>query len=407
MAPLQRRYAVHTFALQIVLAALVAQASVDDARVRSIIQRAVIIDLHSDTTQLILEEGYDLTKRHDYGQVDIPRMREGGYSAMFFATNPNSRRLTPLESVERGLEEVDAIRREVARHPSDLVLATTAAEIEMAKRTGTMAILIGIEGGHVINEKLGVLRAFYDLGARYMTLTHFTHTPWADSSGEPPRSNGLTEAGREIVREMNRLGMMIDISHVSDETFYDVLETSSAPVIASHSSCRTFSDHPRNMTDDMLRALAKNGGVVHINYYNPYLDDDHRKRDAVLDTSDAEQELATRYANDAAGRRAAQRGLNAERIERIGRVPLSRLLDHFEHAVKVAGVDHVGLGSDFDGVADQLPEGMEDASKTANLVRGLLDRGLSEEDVLKILGGNTLRVMRAVETKAAASRISN
>jgi membrane dipeptidase len=328
-------------------------------------------------------------------------MRQGGYTAMFFATNPNSRTLTPLESIRRGLEEIDAVRQEVARHPGELVWAETSKDIEAAKRANKVAILMGIEGGHVIDSSLGVLRSFHELGARYMTLTHFTHTPWADSSGEPPRSNGLTELGKEIVREMNRLGMMVDVSHVSDQTFYDVLEVTSAPVIASHSSCRVYSSHPRNMDDAMLRALAKNRGVVHINYYNPYLDEAHLKRDSELDTSERNREIEQKYRDDPRRREAEERQLNRERIERIGRVPLDRLLDHFMHAVEVAGVDSVGLGSDFDGVADQLPEGMEDASKTANLVRGLLKRGLSEGDVVKVLGGNTLRVMREVEKVAS------
>ncbi len=373
----------------------------DEGRVRRVLDEAVVIDLHSDTTQLILDEGFNLAERHEYGQVDIPRMRDGGYSAMFFATNPDSTRLTPLESIRRGLEEMDAVRREVARHPQHLVWAETASDIEAAKRSNKVAILMSIEGGHVIDSSLGVLRSFFDLGARAMTLTHFTHTPWADSSGEPPRSNGLTDLGREIVREMNRLGMMVDISHVSDETFYDVLEVSAAPVIASHSSCRVYSSHPRNMDDQMLRAMAKNKGVVHINYYNPYLDEEHRKRDAALDTSARSRELNERYGTDPRRRGAEQRELNRERIDRIGRVSFDRLLDHFMHVVEVAGVDAVGLGSDFDGVADQLPEGMEDASKTENLVRGLLQRGLSEGDVLKVLGGNTLRVMRKVEETAS------
>jgi len=383
---------------------VIAQTRLDEARVQAILDRSIVIDLHSDTTHLILNEGYDLAERHDYGQVDIPRMREGGMTAMFFATNPSSRRLTPLESIKRGLEEVAAIRREVARHPSQLVLATTAEEIVAAKAENKMAILMSIEGGHVIDSSLAVLRAFYDLGIRYMTLTHFTHTPWADSSGEPPRSNGLTEEGKEIVSEMNRLGMMVDISHVSDETFYDVLETSAAPVIASHSSCREFSSHPRNMSDDMLRALARNGGVVHINYANIYLDEEHRvaankfnTSDEWLDLRSQRQAIVERYPDDPKRRGAARRKLNAERLSRLGRVSLSRLLDHFEHAARVAGVDHVGLGSDFDGVSDQLPEGMEDVSKTPNLVRGLLERGFSEGDIEKILGQNTLRVMREVE----------
>ncbi|HXV60387.1 MAG TPA: dipeptidase [Vicinamibacteria bacterium] len=378
---------------------------VDDHRVQRLLDRAVVIDLHSDTTQRILEEGIDLAKRYDDGQVDIPRMREGGVTAMFFATNPNSRRLTPLESIRRALEEIDAVRLEVARHPADLVLATTADEIERAKHQGKIAILIGIEGGHVIDSSTAVLRSLYELGARYMTLTHFTHTPWADSSGEPPRSHGLTDEGKAIVREMNRLGMLVDISHVSDETFFDALEASEAPVIASHSSARKFSEHPRNLSDEMLAALAKNGGVVHINYYNPYLDEDYRLRSTeARDLDDRAAAVAADNADDPKRLAVEIRKVNAERIARFGRVSFDRLLDHFDHAVRVAGIDHVGLGSDFDGVGDLLPEGMEDVSKIPNLVRGLMERGYSDEDIEKVLGQNTLRAMREVEATARAKQ---
>ncbi len=376
-----------------------AQTAVDPARVERLLRRAVVIDLHCDTTQLIIEEGYNLAERHDYGQVDIPRLRQGRVSGVFFASNPNSRRLSPLESVRRALEEVDAVRGEVARHPSELTFATTADQILAAKKQGRTAILVGLEGGHIIDSNLAVLRSFYELGARYMTLTHFTNTPWADSSGQPPAHNGLTAFGREVVREMNRIGMMVDISHAAEKTFWDALEASTAPVIASHSSCRVFSNHPRNLSDDMLRALAKKGGVVHINFYNPYLDDGFRER------SDAWTKQRAARADAASAlpprrRSAEERKLNAERIAALGRVPLARLLDHFDHAVKIAGIDHVGLGSDFDGSADQLPEGMEDISKIPNLVRGLMERGYSDADIEKILGGNTLRVMRAVEQAA-------
>jgi membrane dipeptidase len=365
----------------------------------------VVIDLHSDTTQRILDEGIDLSRRYVDGQVDIPRMREGGITAMFFASNPNSRELTPLESIRRALLEIDAVRQEVARHPADLVLAESADDIERAKHQGKMAILIGIEGGHVIDSSPAVLRSLYTLGARYMTLTHFTHTPWADSSGEPPRSHGLTDEGRAIVREMNRLGMMVDISHVSDETFFDALETSEAPIIASHSSVRKYSEHPRNMSDQMLQALAKKDGVIHINYYNAYLDESYRLRSAeAKDLDEKEAEVSARYASDPKRLAEEIRKVNAERIARFGRVSFERLLDHFDHAIKVAGIDHVGLGSDFDGVGDLLPEGMEDVSKIPNLVRGLMERGYSDEDVERVLGRNTLRVMREVEAVARKKR---
>jgi membrane dipeptidase len=378
---------------------------VDDERVQRVLRRAITIDLHADTTQRILDEGIDLAKRYPDGQVDIPRMREGGITAMFFASNPNSRELTPLESIRRALLEIDAVREEVARHPGDLVLAESADEIESAKRDGKIAILIGVEGGHVIDSSLAVLRSLYVLGARYMTLTHFTNTPWADSSGEPPRSHGLTEEGKAIVREMNRLGMMVDISHVSDETFFDALETSEAPIIASHSSMRKFSEHPRNLSDQMLQALAKKGGVVHINYYNAYLDEDYRLRSATAkDLDEKDAAVRAKYADDPKRLAEEARKVNAERIARFGRVSLERLLDHFDHAIQVAGIDHVGLGSDFDGVEDLLPAGMEDVSKIPNLVRGLMERGYSDEDVEKVLGRNTLRVMREVEAVARKKR---
>ncbi len=239
-----------------------------------------------------------------------------------------------------------------------------------------------------------------------MTLTHTQHTPWADTSSLPPAHNGLTDFGRQVVREMNRLGMMVDISHVSDKTFYDAVETSTAPVIASHSSCRALDDVPRNMTDDMLRALAKNGGVVHINYFEGFLDRGFMERLDGMKDEQAQQDQRESQApkfGDRSQVGPAVRKINAQRIAKLGRLPLSRLLDHFDHAVKVAGVDHVGLGSDFDGADDQFPEGMEDMSKIPNLVRGLMDRGYSDEDILKILGGNTLRVMRAVERVSATA----
>jgi membrane dipeptidase len=215
----------------------------------------------------------------------------------------------------------------------------------------------------------------------------------------------MTEEGRAIVREMNRLGMMVDISHVSDETFFDALETSEAPVIASHSSARKFSEHPRNLSDEMIQALAKNGGVVHINYYNAYLDEDYRLRSAeAKDIDDQEAAVSTKYASDPKRLAVELRKVNAKRIARFGRVSFERLLDHFDHAIRVAGIDHVGLGSDFDGVGDLLPEGMEDVSKIPNLVRGLVERGYSDEDIEKVLGQNTLRVMQEVEGFAARTR---
>jgi membrane dipeptidase len=363
-------------------------------------KRAVVLDLHDDTTQMIVDEGYDLAKRHDFGQVDIPRMREGHVVGVFLSIWTDALGNTPAESIRRALDQIDAVDRNVAQHPRDMVLAATADQVLAARKRGQVAILMGVEGGHMIDSDLAVLRTYYRLGVRYLTLTHTEHTPWADTASHPAAHNGLTDFGRQVVHEMNRLGMMVDIAHVSDKTFYDAVETSAAPVIASHSSCRELDNVPRNMTDDMLRALAKNGGVVHINFFEGFLDQGFAERFSALKDEQTQQEQAEAKAPKFGDRNQlgpAVRSINAQRIAKLGRVPLSRLLDHFDHAVKIAGVDHVGLGSDFDGADDQFPEGMEDISKIPNLVRGLMERGYSDADILKILGGNTLRVMREAE----------
>ena len=391
----------HRFALLLLLGfSATAQTKVDAARVDRLLQRAVVIDLHDDTTQMIVDEGYNLGEKHDFGQVDIPRMRAGHVGGLFLSIWTDSDRYTPVEAIRRTLQQIDAVRREIARHPGDLELATSAADILAARKRGHIAMLMGVEGGHAIDSDLSVLRSYAELGVRYLTLTHTNHTPWADSSSLAGTHNGLTDFGRQVVREMNRLGMMVDISHVSDKTFLDALETSEAPVIASHSSSRALAGAPRNMTDEMLRAIAKKGGVVHVNYYEGFLDNGFAEREKVLKAEQAEQNAIddrTPKFGDRSQNGPAVRQINAQRIAKLGRLPLSRLLDHFEHIVKVAGVEHVGLGADFDGADDLFPEGMEDISKTPNLVRGLMERGISDEDILKILGGNTLRAMREVE----------
>ncbi|MBI4469298.1 MAG: membrane dipeptidase, partial [Acidobacteria bacterium] len=256
--------------------------------------------------------------------------------------------------------------------------------------------LMGIEGGHAIEDSLHALRMFYRLGVRYMTLTHSNTNNWADSSGDEPRHGGLTDFGREVVREMNRLGMLVDISHVSDETFFDVMKISQAPVIASHSSVRTLANHPRNLTDEMLRAMAANGGVVMVNFYSGFIDQ------AVINAQKAREsalkpqldELSARYRDDASKLREARERLLESRP--LPRATLPRLVDHIEHVVKVAGVDHVGLGSDFDGVPT-TPDGLEDVSKLPDLTYELVRRGYSDADIRKILGENFLRVLARAE----------
>ncbi|MGA3019418.1 MAG: dipeptidase [Bryobacteraceae bacterium] len=395
------------FLLLLLASSAVAQTKVDPARVTRLLERAVILDLHDDTTQLIVDEAYNLAEKHDFGQVDIPRMRTGHVSGLFLSIWTDTDRFAPIQTIRRTLEQIDAVRRETARHPADLALATTADDILGAKKRGRIAILMGLEGGSAIDSDLAVLRIYFDLGVRYMTLTHTNHTPWADTSSKPPEHNGLTDFGRQVVREMNRLGMMVDISHVSDKTFYDALETSTAPIIASHSSSRAIANVPRNMTDDMLRAIAAKGGVVHINFYEGFLEPGFNDRENALQDEQARQDSIDNQTPNFGARSQngpAVRKINQERNAKLGRVPLARLLDHFEHAVKIAGIDHVGLGSDFDGADDMFPQDMEDISKIPNLVRGLMERNFSDADILKILGGNTLRVMRAVEQAAQRAK---
>ncbi len=350
-----------------------------------------IIDLHCDTPMLFRDGTYDLGVRNDRGQVDLPRMREGGITAVFFSVYTSATRHSELQAVQEALEIIDSTLTQIRRFPDDLVFAGSTKEIESAKRSGRIAILLGVEGGHMINNSLGVLRNFYRLGARYLTLTHSRNTAWAGSSGSDDNA-GLSDFGREVVAEMNRLGMIVDVSHTSDQTFWDVLEASRAPVVASHSAARAIASHKRNMTDDMIRATAERGGVVHVNYYNTFLDDDYAQRSREWESS----------------HQTPERGQNTEtrtaaKLADIGRPPLAVLLDHFEHMVRVGGIETVGLGSDFDGVDGELPEGMEDISKVPGIAEGLAGRGFSSGDIEKILGENTLRVFRDIESAAGES----
>ena len=326
----------------------------------------------------------------ELGEVDIPRMRAGGLTGIFFSIYTSAFRNTELEAVQEALEIIDATLREIERFPEDLALALSADDIEAANRKGAIAVLVGVEGGHMINSSLGVLRSLWRLGARYLTLTHSRNTDWAGSSGSED-DVGLSNFGREVVSELNRLGMMVDVSHVSDRSFWDVIDASEAPVIASHSSVRAIAPHKRNMTDEMIRATAEKGGVVHINYYNTFLDSDYAVRSSRWEE-----------ANPRAGGGADGAARTRAKLAAIGRTPLSTLLDHFEHAIRVGGVEAVGLGSDFDGVDGELPEGMEDVSKVQNIATGLSKRGYSAADVDRIMGGNSLRVFRDVQSASRA-----
>jgi len=358
----------------------------------------IVVDTHDDTTQRFLDGKFDLGTRSAMGSIDIPRMREGNLSAIFFSIWIPSK-VTGPEAVDKALVQIDAVREQVRKHPNDLVLATTAAEIREARKQGKIAALIGVEGGHMINSDLGVLRSYAALGVRYMTLTHSGNDEWADSSTDKPTHNGLTDFGKDVVREMNRLGVMVDISHVSDKTFYDALEISKAPLLASHSSCRAICDAPRNMTDQMMKDLGAKGGVVQINYHVGFLSQGFR------DAEKANPELNKTISAEVMKRCGDNEGcqlIEGDRITReyveqgkLPRVDYTKIIDHIDHAVKMAGVDHVGLGSDFDGA--NMPYGMEDATKLPVITESLLKKGYSEGDVKKILGENTLRVMADVE----------
>ncbi len=374
--------------------------------VRRVLERAILIDTHADTPQMMLDDSYDLSDPQSPYMISITKMREGHLGAEFFSIWVDVK-WPPHDLIQRALDLIDVVDEQVARHGDALELAFTADDIVRIHRERKIAILMGVEGGHIIEDDLRALDTFHRLGARYMTLTHTANTNWADSSGDKPRWNGLTDFGRKVVERMNRLGMMVDISHVSDKTFYDTLEASCAPVIASHSSCRALCSAPRNMTDDMLRALAKNGGVIDINFYSAFLDEPYREAHSKIE-KEVEAELQTARARLAReGKRlsyAAETRIRRQFEPRLPTPSITRVADHIDHAVQIAGVDHVGLGSDFDGI-DSAPRGLEDASKLPALVRELARRGYSEEDLVKILGGNLLRVMRQVEQAARQMQV--
>jgi len=304
-------------------------------------------------------DGFDIGPRASSGHTDVPRLREGGVGAVFFAVYVAAEYVNGNRSAHRALDMIDTVRRDIIdQHPNDFLFTRTADEIESAHAKGKIAALMGIEGGHAIEDSLRLLRDYYRLGVRYMTLTHTNNNGWAGSSGSSDKpleqpERGLTDFGKQVIGEMNRLGMMVDVSHVSDKTFWDALNSSSAPVFASHSSCRALCDVRRNMTDEMIAAMAKKGGVIQINFYCNFL---------------TKNKPAT----------------------------LADVVAHIDHAVKVGGVDHVGIGSDFDGISC-APVGLEDVSKFPSLTRALLEKGYSAGDIRKIYGANLLRVMRAVE----------
>jgi membrane dipeptidase len=369
-----------------------------DARAQRLHRDVPLVDGHNDLPwQLRTKGGSDLGKM-DFRQplpaiqTDLPRLKAGGVGAAFFAA------YVPTSAAQRGmaarmtLEQIDLIHRMVEHAPGELEFARTADDVQRIHRAGRIAALIGIEGGHTIENSLALLRQYYDLGARYMTLTHTDSTDWADAAGEEPRHGGLSGFGEEVVREMNRLGMMVDLSHVSDDTMRDALRVSEAPVIFSHSCARALAgDQPRDVPDDILRLTRDNGGVVMVNFYSGYLLPEPAGRER---ERDVRRRLRQQFPDDENARRAAWRQWTRDNPTPRGDV--GTVADHIDHIVKVAGIDHVGIGSDFDGVST-LPNGLEDVSCFPRLTAELLRRGYGERDVKKVLGGNVLRVMREVE----------
>jgi membrane dipeptidase len=382
---------------------------------------AIVIDTHADTPQRFVDEHFDLADPLNGGNLNLDSIHKGNLGAEFFSiwVEPT---LYKDHYARRTLELIDSVKQQVARHPDQIEFVTSAEGIEKAHRDHKFAALMGIEGGHSIENSIPLLRQYYALGVRYMTLTWSNSLDWADSSGDiddakiPHTKEGLTEFGKDVVYEMNRLGMIVDISHVADRTFFRTLVITRAPVIASHSGARALCDAPRNMTDDMLRAVANSGGpnskggVVQVNFYSGFVSQAYR------DTSKAQQPEVDKAVADLKAKFKAEgkeitysdiEKLQRQYADRIPRPPLSMLIDHIDHIAKVAGVDHVGLGSDFDGVSGQLPEGLDSPADLPKITAALMARGYSAEDCRKILGGNLLRVFREVEAVSKELQAEN
>ena len=387
--------------LLLILPLCLAAAGDVSPRAAKLHREAIVVDTHIDTPQRFLDEDFDLTSRDPKGHIDLPRMKEGGLDAGFMSIYVDMRRHQGLEATRRALQLIDSVNQQVARHPDQLVLATSAADVRRAHKQKKIALLMGMEGGTPIADDLRLLRLFYQLGVRYMTLTHGLANNWADSSTDEPKHNGLTDFGKEVVREMNRLGMLVDISHVSDKAFYDALEISQAPMIASHSSCRALCKHPRNMTDEMIKALAAKGGVIQINYHIGFLDQTYADAYEKIapELRARMRALAEQYKDDDHALSEAREALFKDYQAQLPKVSWERVVEHVDHAVRLVGPDHVGLGSDFDGAT--MPEGLNDVSYLPRLTQALLDRGYREKDIKKILGGNTLRVLEEAERVAA------
>src|ERR1051326_2413926 len=353
-------------------------------RALAIHRKAIVIDSHNDITTPMTNDDYDLGGPPPVPyRTSLDRMKEGGLTAEFFSVYIKPEYVTKGGAARRTLDMIDSVYRAVERHPNDLMFATSVADIRRAKKQGKIAALMGIEGGHAIEDSLPTLREFYRLGVRYMTLTWNNTNKWADAGRGEKKHHGLSDFGKDVVREMNRLGMMVDVSHVSDETMSDALDVSKAPIIASHSSARALSNVPRNIPDDLLKRIAKNGGVVQVNFYSEFVDEktvgpQSNERESRLKAQQAA--IDAKYKDDP-----ERRGEESDKLEAanpLPPLPISKLIDHIDHIVKVAGIDHVGIGADFDG-ANDMPEGAQDVSMLPNITYELLKRGYSEQDIKK------------------------
>ncbi len=382
------------------------------AKAIKIHQSSLVIDTHNDVTSAILDDGFDMgqsgivdgkIKTH----TDIARLKTGGIGAQFFAVYVGKEFVNKKPedgggAARRALDMIGVVYDQVKKHPDAFEMAYTADDIRRIRKTGKIAALMGIEGGHAIEDSLYALNNFYRLGIRYMTLTHTNTNNWADSEAdlkkvEVKHHGGLNELGKKVVLEMNRLGMMVDISHVADDTMADVFEISKAPVIASHSSARAIANHTRNLNDDELRAIAKNGGVVMVNFYDGFIDP--KKAEVTFNARAKEDEFKKQFPNDPERVKAEMKQWRSQ--YKFGKTPLSVLMDHIEHIIKTAGIDYVGYGADLDGIPlDAPPVGLEDVSKYPVITYELLKRGHSEADIKKILGENLLRVMKQCEQVA-------
>jgi len=368
----------------------------------SIHRRAIVVDMHADTTQRLVDEGVDLDQRLAGGHLDAVRAKEGGLDAQFFSiwVEPELFGLGGPRAMKRADLQIEAVRALATKHPETWELAMTAADVRRIASAGKIAALMGLEGGYAIDEKIDNVGRYYQMGVRYISPAWSVSTSWAGSSGdEVGKTRGLNEFGKRVILEMNRLGMMVDVSHLSDPAFWDIVKTSTKPVIATHSGCRAIANVPRNLTDDMILALAKTGGVVNVIFYPEHIEPgwSQKKKKVDAEIAGLVQDASDEEKGDAVHKKLARdRVRREEYLKRLPPVTVARIVDHIDHIVTLVGIDHVGIGSDFDGV-QAVPVDLKSVADLPNLTKELLRRGYSESDIDKILGGSRLRKKEKVE----------